>query len=66
MSVLFSAIEQITVEVPSRPNLNFIANVPIKAPARVVQTTASIWGLDEDQIAEMVLRQTEHAFDTHP
>ena len=55
IGVIFPAIEQITMEVPGLSGLNFIANVHIRAPARVFQIVAAIRGLDENQITEMVL-----------
>ena len=64
MGVLLTPIEQIIVEVPSLPDLNFIANVPIKFLTQVVETIIVIWGLDENQITEMVLWQIEHTFNT--
>ena len=66
MSVFFLATEQITTEVLGRPDLNFIANVPIEASVRFVQTVAAIRGLDEDHITKMVLWQIKHTFDTLP
>ena len=42
IGVLFLATKHITMEVPSQLDLNFIANVPIGAPAQVVQTRAAI------------------------
>ena len=66
MDVFFPTTEQIIVEVPGWPDLNFTTSIPIGVPARVAQTVVVIRGLDEDQITEMVLSQTEQFFNTFP